>query len=119
MGIFDVTRFNDTVPGLKTGVNRHGDICMTYQVGGEGPPIMDINFSNLARRVLAAFGLEEPKMEKYGVEDREGLMRKELADIQARIKTIESNEMTKEASERLGQLRQREADLVDSLNSRA
>jgi len=116
MPLFDVRQYNDTIPGLKTDVDRHGDIRTTYEVGGA--QVLDINFSNLARRALAALGLEEPPVEKYGVENKEAQQAAELVDVRARIKTIESNganEMTKEASEQLGHLKQREADLAAEL----
>jgi hypothetical protein len=116
MPLFDVRRYNDTIPGLKTDVDRHGDIRTTYEVDGD--QVLDVNFSELARKVLAALGLEESPVEKYGVENKEAQQAAELVDVRARIKTIESNaanEMTKEASAQLGELKRREADLAQEL----
>jgi len=115
-GLMDVTRFNDTVPGLKAFQDNDGDIRMTFSVG-DSAPIVDVNFSNAARRALCFFGLEIP-VEKYGVSDRSKLLADELAQVQAEIKTIESNDgLTKEADARLSELRSRESDLVEELQT--
>ena len=121
MGLLDVTRFDDNIPGLKAGQDEDGDIRMTFTPGGHGEPIAKINFSSMARRVLALFGLKDPDMEKYAVEDRHDLQRRELAGVQSRIKTIQSNdkatEMTKESSAALEELHKREAELVAELGT--
>jgi len=117
MSILDVTQFNDNVPGLKTFQDEGGDIHTTVTLGDEGEPFIDVNYSNLARRVLGAFGLKEPSVEKYAVEDPKDLQRKELAQVQAEIKTIEANDvgLTKEASVRLEHLRCRQTDLATAI----
>lgn len=113
MSRFDVTQFNDNVPGLKTFQDEHGDIRTTVTLADQVEPFIDINYSNMARRVLAAFGLKEPPVEKYAVEDLKDLQRKELTQVRAEINTIEANPtgITKEASSRLNDLRGRQADL--------
>ena len=117
MSRLDVTQFNDNVPGLKTFQDERGDIRTTVTLADQGEPFIDINYSNMARRVLAAFGLEESPVEKYAVEDVKDLQRKELTQVQAEINTIEANPtgMTKEASSRLDELRGRQIDLSAAL----
>lgn len=118
MSIFDVTQFNDDVPGLKTFQDESGDIRTTVTLGDAGEPILDVNFSRMARHVLGAFGLKETPVEKYAVEDAKELQRKELTQVRAEINTIEANSvgLTKEASARLAQLRGRQADLAAAIS---
>lgn len=115
MALLNVTRFNNEFPGLKTFQDSSGDIKTTYSPN-DGEPLFEVNYSNMARKVLEIFGLKEDTVEKYGA-DREGEMKADLKKVQADIRTCESNDtaMTKEASARLEELRKREGDLVDSL----
>jgi hypothetical protein len=117
MSLFDVTRYNDTIEGLKTSQCEDGDVRTTYTPGNSGEPVLSINFSNMARRVLSAFGLEEPPMEKYAVPDVKALQEQELKDVRAEIQTLDANAvgLTKEASARLERLRTREEELVSSI----
>ncbi len=119
MSLLDVTRYNDNIRGLKTFQDEQGDIRTTFTPVGAEAPILDVNFSNAARHVLSLFGLKEPAVEKYGVENRKGLWQRELTQIDTEINMIKSQGpgLTKEASGRLQELQSRQTQLQEAMRS--